>query len=314
MAGDLAQTLLMTEQPRRCHLAFLAVACLAAAVGARRCHLAFIAVAFLAAAVGAYIFLPGDEGGQSGTSFPDGENTTQCWQMTGVTCRFFGCDQQMPRRQECYSKNWGDGYSCICSDGFCAGADGVCHPQQNMLVASNFTVSAKYGDDWYYLRAKACHTGALNSNYVNSPTQIQKYADAQCFWSLFQLPAARGADVSYLLIPDALPDCVMSLDSQQSPNAFQSKGPWHQGTSSGGASSSAITFLKQDGGGYKLQISDEGFFATTIWNFYISLMSGTFVSGDVVSLWQPILGDVGEAGTWYVTPTLPVSVGRTSFA
>lgn len=48
----------------------------------------------------------------------------QCYQWTGGTCRFQKCHTS---RNAICQHDWGQGYSCVCSDGMCTGADGSCY-------------------------------------------------------------------------------------------------------------------------------------------------------------------------------------------
>lgn len=101
--------------------------------------------------------VPVDEGGSSGggsavapetsnSSWTDSlvpeapwskkRNLNSCMPYTGVTCRLAACDSSMGS-SEC---SWG---FCYCKGGSCAGVDGKCHNEENVLVASGLRLDVQ---------------------------------------------------------------------------------------------------------------------------------------------------------------------------
>jgi len=211
-----------------------------------------------------------------------------CWKDTGGTCDFFGCKSSRGATDCIQDK-------CLCQDGHCAGPDGTCYPQNNALVASNFTLrSAQWPDEFLFARDCSIKHGLRGALAIGA-----KDNGLQGKFALYQLPG--GGTPAYLMTSLAFPTCTFTeFKFTKGRHALHATYLIDKEiTSLGGANNAAISVNKVANAHAEVMIqsaSAEGGF------FSVSQDSkknpGTMQLGHK---------DPGPSGSWIADPPLPLA-------
>lgn len=215
-----------------------------------------------------------------------------CWKNTGGTCSLFGC-KSARGATDCTH------HQCICQPGHCAGADGTCYPQNNALVASNFTLrSALWPDKFLFARDCSKMQGLRGALAIDG-----KDTGLQSKFALYQFPGGspRGQP-EYLITSLAFPTCAFTEFKFTASRRHSLHATYlidKEITSLGGADSAAIHVNKVANAHAEVMIqsasAEGGFFSVS--------------PDDKVNPGTMQLGhkNPGPRGSWIADPPLPLA-------